>query len=249
MASVPNRRAVLGVTAGAVLSGALTVPATASAGPPDDAVIVSPNGRLRVTVRVADGRLRYEVTRHGRVLVASSGLGLDLAGRPSLTGGLVLESVRRRTIDEQWRPVWGPDALVRNHAREGVLRTVQPATGLRLDLVVRVFDDGVGFRDGQGVDRPEAATCRRRRYGDPLPPRVALTVERSTKNASGSRAASDVLSGCARCVPDGVLDAAAIPSAGLSAPLALPRCAVSRLRHRRGWSRSSPRPFGALSAG
>ncbi|MEU1299792.1 MULTISPECIES: glycoside hydrolase family 97 N-terminal domain-containing protein [Streptomyces] len=175
MASVPHRRAVLGVTAGAVLSGALTVPATASAGPPDDAVIVSPNGSLRVTVWVADGRLRYEVTRHGRVLVASSGL----AGRPSLTGGLVLESVRRRTIDEQWRPVWGPDALVRNHAREGVLRTVQPATGLRLVLVVRVFDDGVGFRDGQGVDRPEAATCRRRRYGDPLPPRVALTVGRS----------------------------------------------------------------------
>ncbi|NUH44082.1 glycoside hydrolase family 97 protein [Streptomyces samsunensis] len=146
MANVPSRRALVGATAGVVLTGALAAPATASAAPPGHVTIASPNGRLRMTVRVTDGRLRYQVVRHGRVLVPSSGLGLDLADRPSLTGGLVLESVRRRTVDERWRPVCGPDALVRNHARECTLRTVQPATGLRLDLIVRVFDDGVGFR-------------------------------------------------------------------------------------------------------
>ncbi|MGO4426349.1 glycoside hydrolase family 97 N-terminal domain-containing protein, partial [Streptomyces sp. MCAF7] len=146
MANVPNRRAVVGATAGLAFIGVLATPANASAASPGHVKIVSPNGRLRVTVRVTDGRLCYEVARHGRVLVPSSGLGLDLADRPSLTGGLVLESVQRRTIDERWRPVWGPDALVRNHAQECVLRTVQPATGLRLDLIVRVFDDGVGFR-------------------------------------------------------------------------------------------------------
>lgn len=32
----------------------------------------------------------------------------------------------------------------------------------------------------------------------------------------------------------------------LSAPLEVPRCAVDRLQHHRGWSRRSPRPFGAL---
>ncbi|MEV0778125.1 glycoside hydrolase family 97 protein [Streptomyces sp. NPDC050428] len=146
MAEAPNRRAVLGATAGAVLAGALAAPAGASAVPRDRVTIASPNGRLLVTVRVVDGRLCYQVARNGRNLVALSGLGLDLAGRPSLTGGLVLESARRRTIDETWRPVWGADAHVRNQARECVLRTVQPATGIRLDLIVRVFDDGIGFR-------------------------------------------------------------------------------------------------------
>ncbi|WP_179120134.1 glycoside hydrolase family 97 protein [Streptomyces tsukubensis] len=150
---------MLGVTAGAagaVLSGALTVPARAAA-PADNAassdaaaqdrvVVRSPDGRLRVDVRVTDGRLSYEVARGGRVLVARSGLGLDLAGKPSLTSGLVLDSVRRRTINESWRPVWGADALVRNHAKECVLRTVQPETGVRLDVVLRVFADGVGLR-------------------------------------------------------------------------------------------------------
>ncbi|MFB9904352.1 glycoside hydrolase family 97 protein [Allokutzneria oryzae] len=142
--SKPNRRLVLGSTVGAVLTGALAP--TASATVPSTVTVRSPNGLLRVTVLVANGRLRYEVVRRGQVLVAPSGLGLDLAGWPSLTGGLVVESVERRTIDESWRPVWGPDALVRNHARECVLRTVQSESGLRLDLVVRVFDDGVGFR-------------------------------------------------------------------------------------------------------
>lgn len=141
MVNEPNRRTVLGLTAGALLLGA---PAATAA--PRRVTVHSPNGRIRVTVQVVDGRLRYEVLRRGRVLVASSGLGLDLAGHPSLAGGLVLESVENRLIDETWRPVWGPDALVRNHARECVLRTVQPASGLRLNLVVRVFDDGFGFR-------------------------------------------------------------------------------------------------------
>ncbi|MDT0444028.1 glycoside hydrolase family 97 protein [Streptomyces johnsoniae] len=146
MVSNPNRRTVLGASAGAVLAGGLAAPATASAATPGHVTVRSPNGLLRVTVSVANGRLRYGVVRRGRVLVAPSGLGLDLADRPSLTGGLVVESVERRTIDESWRPLWGPDALVRNHARECVLRTVQASTGTRLDLIVRVFDDGVGFR-------------------------------------------------------------------------------------------------------
>lgn len=154
MVAKPNRRTVLGVTAGAVISGALATPAHAAPAHTDPAhaatgahvVVRSPDGRLRVDLRLTEGALSYEVTRHNRTLVARSGLGLDLAGRPSLTGGLRLDSVRRRTINESWRPVWGPDAHVRDHAHECVLRTVQPASGLRLDLVVRVFDDGVGLR-------------------------------------------------------------------------------------------------------
>ncbi|AOS62196.1 glycoside hydrolase family 97 protein [Actinoalloteichus hymeniacidonis] len=148
MVSTPNRRTVLGATAGTVLIGALAAPSAAAepATIPARHGVRSPGGLVRVTIRVVEGRLRYEIARRGRVVVASSGLGIDLADHPSLTSGLVIESVERRTIDETWRPVWGPDELVRNHANECVLHTVQPSSGLRLDLVVRVFDDGVGFR-------------------------------------------------------------------------------------------------------
>lgn len=158
--SKPNRRRVLGAAAGGAFAGALAGPAAAAAPSAGGApaapatapytrrpvTVRSPDGALRVTLRVTHGRLTYEVRRRGRTVVAPSGLGLDLAGLPSLTGGLVVTSVRHRTIDERWHPVWGTDATVRNHARECVLRTVQAASGVRLDLVVRVFDDGVGIR-------------------------------------------------------------------------------------------------------
>lgn len=106
----------------------------------------SPDGSVRVSLAADDGRLGYSVSRRGRVLVGASGLGLDLAGRPSLTKRMRVMSVEHRTVDERWRPKWGTDRTVRNHARELTAHAVQDGTGFRLDVIVRVFDDGVGIR-------------------------------------------------------------------------------------------------------
>ncbi|MEH1163944.1 glycoside hydrolase family 97 catalytic domain-containing protein [Micromonospora sp. CPCC 205539] len=109
-------------------------------------LVKSPDGSLRVTVNADGGRLTYSLTNRGTVVVGASGLGLDLAGQPSLTEAMSIESVQRRTIDETWKPVWGTDSTVRNHASELTVHAVQADTGFRLDVVVRVFDDGVGIR-------------------------------------------------------------------------------------------------------
>jgi alpha-glucosidase len=112
----------------------------------DARVVRSPGGDLRVAIATEDGRLTYSVKERGRVLVGASGLGMDLAGRPSLTRDMSITSVERRTIDETWKPVWGTSSKVRNHANELTVHAVQAGTGFKLDLVFRVFDDGVGFR-------------------------------------------------------------------------------------------------------
>ncbi|WP_179278797.1 glycoside hydrolase family 97 catalytic domain-containing protein [Actinomadura mexicana] len=134
----------------------MVAPARAEAPPPsgglveaagkDARVVRSPDGDLRVAIATEDGRLTYSVKERGRVLVGASGLGMDLAGRPSLTRDMSIRSVERRTIDETWKPVWGTSSKVRNHANELTVHAVQDGTGFRLDLVFRVFDDGVGFR-------------------------------------------------------------------------------------------------------
>ncbi|MFG1967204.1 glycoside hydrolase family 97 protein [Nonomuraea sp. NPDC049028] len=120
--------------------------ALAEVGEADAQVVSSPDGDLRVAVATVDGRLMYSVNSHGKTLVGASGLGLDLAGRPSLTRGMSIASVERRTINETWKPLWGTSSKVRNHASELTVHAVQAGTGFRLDLVFRVFDDGVGFR-------------------------------------------------------------------------------------------------------
>ncbi|GAA4367399.1 hypothetical protein GCM10023088_15130 [Actinomadura verrucosospora] len=112
----------------------------------DAQVVRSPDGDLRVAIAADDGRLTYSVKERGKVLVGASGLGMDLAGRPSLTRDMSIRSVERRTIDETWKPVWGTSSKVRNHANELTVHAVQAGTGFELDLVFRVFDDGVGFR-------------------------------------------------------------------------------------------------------
>ncbi|MET9271957.1 glycoside hydrolase family 97 catalytic domain-containing protein [Kribbella sp. NPDC003557] len=148
------RRRLLAVVAALLISGGIM--ATPAHGEESGTFVESPDRGLRVAVTTVGGRITYGVTKDRRQLVGASGLGLDLAGRPSLTQGMTVESIERRTIDETWKPVWGSASEVRNHANELTLHTVQAGTGFRLDVVFRVFDDGVGFRyhfpDQPGLD-------------------------------------------------------------------------------------------------
>lgn len=110
--------------------------------------VASPDRSVVAAVDVVDGTLTYEVVRDGRTtVVAPSGLGLRLR-EPAvdLTAGLTIASVERDVVDETWTPAWGNDAQVRNHASELTVHAVHEATGVELDVVLRVFDDGVGLR-------------------------------------------------------------------------------------------------------
>lgn len=141
------------------LSGlALGGPATAAVAPagapaaaepsfPGESV-ASPDGTLRATVGVVGGRLTYEVVRDGTTsVVAPSGLGFTLRTPAlDLRSGLSVLSVERAEVDETWTPAWGTASEIRNHANELTVHARHDATGTRLDVVFRVFDDGVGFR-------------------------------------------------------------------------------------------------------
>lgn len=126
---------------------AAALPAAAEPSFPGESV-VSPDGTLRASVGVVGGRLTYEVVRDGATtVVAPSGLGFTLR-QPALDlrAGLTILSVDRTEIDETWTPAWGTSSKVRNHANELVVHARHEASGTLLDVVFRVFDDGVGFR-------------------------------------------------------------------------------------------------------
>lgn len=49
--------------------------------------------------------------------------------------------------DETWQPVWGEQSKIRNNYRQLVLSLIDKSgSGIKLNLVVRVFNDGLGFR-------------------------------------------------------------------------------------------------------
>ena len=121
------------------------------AGPATAATVAeasSPDGKLKVELDLSgEGRLAYRVLRNGKPLVGDSRLGFILRNGRQLLRGLTLETQASRSFDETWEQPWGERRFVRNHYNELRARIAESNHDRRrFDVVVRVFDDGVGFR-------------------------------------------------------------------------------------------------------
>jgi len=112
------------------------------------ASVESPDKALRVELDLnGEGRLAYRVAREGQPLIGDSRLGFILRNGRQLLRGLTLEQQATRRFDETWEQPWGERRFVRNHYNELRATFVErDGDHRRLDLVFRVFDDGVGFR-------------------------------------------------------------------------------------------------------
>lgn len=110
--------------------------------------VASPDGRLVFRLlETSDAALAYEVHLAGQPVLAPSLLGLDPQGQPPLASGLALQSARRGTFDETYSMKHGKANPLRARANT-LVAAFQESAGLRrqLELEVRVFDDGLGFR-------------------------------------------------------------------------------------------------------
>jgi alpha-glucosidase len=110
--------------------------------------IASPDNVLRVTVAVnAEGRPEYSVSRLGKLVILPSRLGFLLTDAPKLERNFEITETQRRNSDETWEQPWGERRYVRNRYNElRVTFTERAAPKRRLDVVFRVYDDGMGFR-------------------------------------------------------------------------------------------------------
>lgn len=112
------------------------------------AEVASPDGRTRVEVDVSgEGRLGYRVVRDGTPLIGDSRLGFLLHNGRQLLRGFELQGKASRSADDTWEQPWGERRFVRDHYNELRAQFVErDHDHRRLDVVFRVFDDGVGFR-------------------------------------------------------------------------------------------------------
>lgn len=110
--------------------------------------IHSPDRSVKLEVNSAsDGAFQYSLYYNNKTVVLPSPLQMNLR-EPSLN--LVkfkIVSVDSLTKDETWNPVWGEVKTIRNNYKQ--LRFTledQNNSGIRLVVVFRVFNDGLGFR-------------------------------------------------------------------------------------------------------
>lgn len=117
----------------------------------------SPGRKVELTINNGEF-LSYRVAYKGKPVVRPSQLGF-LLSKPALTlSNFTVVSVDSSSYNEVWKPLWGEVSEVRDHHKQIVIRLQGQADSrsIILNLVFRVFDDGVGFR----YEFPEQAALK-----------------------------------------------------------------------------------------
>jgi hypothetical protein len=110
--------------------------------------IASPDGNIQLGIlHRTNGDLIYRVFYKGKTVIAPSGLGMKFSKPEVSLVRFDLLSVDSSVTDDTWKPVWGEVSSIRNNYRELILKLAdRSGSGIQLSIILRVFNDGVGFR-------------------------------------------------------------------------------------------------------
>ncbi len=109
--------------------------------------VSSPDERIELTFDLRDGAPYYAVKRDNKPVILPSRLGFRLQTGPDLADGFELDGSRVQRTDETWEQPWGEQTLIRDQHTELYIKLDDAEGGRRaLDIIFRVFNDGVGFR-------------------------------------------------------------------------------------------------------
>ena len=107
--------------------------------------VTSPDGRTQLSFLLdKNGTPMYNVTKDGKTVLTDCPMGFVLQNG-ELTEGFSLEKAKAGSNDEIWETVWGEERFIRNHYKELEVH-LRHASGRRMDICFRVFDDGFAFR-------------------------------------------------------------------------------------------------------
>jgi hypothetical protein len=113
-----------------------------------DIRVTSPGNSVTLLLKhEPSGILTYAVNYGTRVVIQPSSLGFRLSVPEKRLDSFDIVSIDSSYHDSRWQPVWGEVREIRNNYRELIVTVNQKAPGnIRLQVIFRVFDDGVGFR-------------------------------------------------------------------------------------------------------
>lgn len=105
----------------------------------------SNNHRLEFLLNKANQPV-YSVYYKNQEIVKESLLGFTLKDQGELFTSFESKSVNRRTVDENWSPVLGEEAVIRDHFNEMTIDLHHSISGIDLQIIFRAYDEGVAFR-------------------------------------------------------------------------------------------------------
>ena len=116
--------------------------------------IDSPDGEIIVSITTGTpegtgeetGTLRYSVAYMDQEIIGNSALGLEFRDLPALGPGMKVTGTETSYVNESWERVWSKNKKVIDSYNELIVQLADEKSDLILDLVVRVYDDGVAIR-------------------------------------------------------------------------------------------------------
>ncbi len=108
-----------------------------------EVVIKAPHGSLVLHVSNPENRLKYWVEKDGQAIIHPSDLGLR-SEKWDLSAGR-METVDQKEVHTTLEPLWGPFSKTEIYYREVVIPFISEE-GISMQIVFRVFEDGVAFR-------------------------------------------------------------------------------------------------------
>lgn len=109
--------------------------------------IQSPSKDISLTFSLAEnGKPTYSVSYKNKPIVQKSTLGIKLKEGGDLVTYFAIDSIKRTTVNETWQPILGEQSNIKSNYNEISINLSQKASGRKLNITFRVFDEGVAFR-------------------------------------------------------------------------------------------------------
>lgn len=106
----------------------------------------SPDKALRFSIKVTQATPLYTVLFKGKPVILNSALSLSFLGSGEFKAGLSTGKAVFREGKENYELITGRNRIVHDQYNEMILPLEQTATKRKVNLIVRVFNDGIAFR-------------------------------------------------------------------------------------------------------
>ncbi len=109
--------------------------------------VSSPSKTISLSFKLtSDGKPTYSVSYKTKTIVKESTLGVAIKESKTLEANFRIDSVGQKSFNESWKPVLGEQSIIKDSYNEMTMALSQPSTDRRINIIFRVFDEGIAFR-------------------------------------------------------------------------------------------------------